>query len=286
MTEHFYLRFRLEPGMCGEDVRYLQEVLKASGFPEVPADGVFGAETTAAARELQIRQRVELFDSMTESMQPLPNTSRHGGGDLSALLNSDDPRVRAPFVSTPEVFESKEAYERFLRSDPSPILDNDVVNWKLLSRHMDANGLDVPPGEAWPKIEDWRFENTRVPPPGGGYCAIADAGGGRNTSITDLALYDDIRKQLPAGIGDERVAEATLRAMQDGIRTPEQMQQVVLANERIFVVGNIPGFRGVVDLNQSPLSPNDIQTQFAALERQHQTEREQPQQVRSGPLLV
>lgn len=286
MTEHFYLRFRLEPGMCGEDVRYLQEVLKASGFPEVPADGVFGAETTAAARELQIRQRVELFDSMTESMQPLPNTSRHGGGDLSALLNSDDPRVRAPFVSTPEVFESKEAYERFLRSDPSPILDNDVVNWKLLSRHMDANGLDVPPGGAWPKIEDWRFENTRVPPPGGGYCAIADAGGGRNTSITDLALYDDIRKQLPAGIGDERVAEATLRAMQDGIRTPEQMQQVVLANERIFVVGNIPGFRGVVDLNQSPLSPNDIQTQFAALERQQQTEREQPQQVRSGPMLV
>lgn len=277
MTEQFYLRFRLEPGMCGEDVRYLQEVLKASGFQEVPADGVFGAETTAAARELQIRQRVELFDSMTESMQPLPNTSRHGG---------DDPRVRAPFVSTPEVFESKEAYERFLRSDPSPILDNDVVNWKLLSRHMDANGLDVPPGGAWPKIEDWRFENTRVPPPGGGYCAIADAGGGRNTSITDLALYDDIRKQLPAGIGDERVAEATLRAMQDGIKTPEQMQQVVLANERIFVVGNIPGFRGVVDLNQSPLSPNEIQTQFAALERQQQTEREQPQQVRSGPMLV
>jgi peptidoglycan hydrolase-like protein with peptidoglycan-binding domain len=286
MTEDFYLRFRLEPGMCGEDVRYLQEVLKASGFKDVPADGVFDADTTAAARELQIRQRVELFDSMTEAMRPLPNTTLHGGRDLSALLNSDDPRVKAPFVSSPEVFESKDAYERFLRSEPSPILDAAVVDWKLLSLHMEANGLDVPPGGAWPKIEDWRFENTHVPPPGSPYCAIADASGGMSTAISDLALYDDIRKQLPASIGDERVAEATLRAMQDGIKTPEQMQQVVLTNDRIFVVGTVPGFRGVVDLNQPPLSPNEIGTQVAALERPQQTEREQPQQARSGAMLV
>ena len=282
MADEFYLRIPLLPGMCGEDVRYLQEVLKASGFKEVSADGAFGAETEAAARELQIRQRVELFDRMTESMQPLPNTTAHGGRDLPALLNSDDPNVKAPFVGSPEVFESKEAYERFLRSEPSPIRDADVVDWQLLAIHMEANGLDVPQGGPWPKSSDWRLENTEIPPPGSAYCAIADASGGERPAITNLALYAEIREKLPAEIGNERAAEATLRAVQDGIKTPEQLQDVVVANERIFVIGNIPGFRGVVDLNQPPLTSADIQTQFAAFEQRQQTERDQPQQVRGG----
>ena len=282
MADEFYLRFPLLPGMCGEDVRYLQEVLKASGFKEASADGAFGAETEAAARELQIRQRVELFDQMTESMRPLPNTTAYGGGDLSALLNSDDPNVKAPFVGSPEVFESGEAYERFLRSEPSPIRDADVVNWQLLAIHMEENGLDVPQGGPWPEISDWRLENTEIPPPGSAYCAMADASGGEHPAIANLALYDEIRKKLPTEIGDDRAAEATLRAIQDGIKTPEQLQDVVVVNERIFVVGNIPGFRGVVDLNQPPLPSTDIQTQFAALEQQKQTELGQPQQVRAG----
>ena len=269
MTEHFYLRFHLKPGMCGEDVRYLQEALKASGFQGVPADGVFGAETTSAARELQIRQRVDMFDLLTEPMRPLPNTSLHGGGDLSARLNSDDPRVKAPFADSPEVFESKDAYERFLRSDPSPILDEDVVDWGYLARHMEVKGIDPPQGGPWPKSEDWRFENTHIPPPGSPYCAVADAGGSTGSAIGaigDIALYDIIRHQLPPDIGDERAAEATLRAMQDGIKSPEQLEQVVVANDRIFAVGTTPGVRGVVDLNLPAPSMAEMATQFAALD--------------------
>jgi hypothetical protein len=285
MADEFYLRFDLRPGMCGEDVRYLQEVLKVSGFKDVPADGVFGAETVAAARELQIRQWVENFDALTEPMRPLPNTSAHGGMDLSPLLNSDNPNLKAPFVSSPEVFENKEAYERFLRSEPSPIRDADVVNWDLVDRQIKANGPDVPQGGPWPTPSEWRFENTEIPPPGSLHCGIAVAGGGERSAITNLALYDEIRNKLPAEIGNDRAAEATLRAIEGGIKTPEQLKDVEVANDRIFVAGNIPGFRGVVDLNQPPLPSTDIQTQFAAFQQREQTERDQPQQSRGGHSL-
>jgi hypothetical protein len=131
------------------------------------------------------------------------------------------------------------------------------------------------------------LKNTDIPPPESEpYCAVPMSDAGSGSSIGRLALYDEIRQRLPANIGDDRAAEATLSAMRDGITAPEKLQDVVVANDRIFVVGTIPGFRGVVDLNQPAQPANEVETQIAALERQRMSEREQPQPAKSAIVLA
>lgn len=275
MADDFYIRLPLRPDMCGDDVRYVQELLNKQGF-DVPVSGVFDAETVAAAKEVRIRSYLDRYDNGGTYGFPMDadTLERVFRGDQEAY----DKALRA---TEGRDFSTRQEYENYLRATPSP-LPNFLNSY-------DLNALQESiPSEQLP--EPMKGTNgllplalTEIAPPSSeSYCSIPMSDAGTGSSITNLALYEEVRKQLPAEIGNDRAAEATLRAIQDGIKTPEHLQDVVVANERIFVIGNIPGFRGVVDLNQPPLTSADIQTQFGAFEQRQQTERDQPQQVRGG----
>jgi hypothetical protein len=311
VADDFYIREPLKPGMCGVDVAYLQEGLRLVGY-DVPGDGVFDARTSAAWRELQIDNHLSTYEQWQDrSASDLAQYGKSVEDNLRGRFPDEESLQRRLEAESPWLFETKEKYERFLRSEPDPfgpaIVDGnavwDEINASSERRAKERLPTDYKPGDPYPPeteallqaSNDWYFRHltgsdenwtfpikaTEIAPPGSGpHCPMSDAGGG--PSITDLALYDEIRKKLPTEIGNDRAAEATLRAMQDGIKTPGQLQDVIIANDRIFVVGNIPGYRGVVDLNQPSLSSTDIQTQFAAFEQQQQTERDQPQQVRGA----
>ncbi len=291
MADDFYIRNPLRVGMCGDDVRYIQEVLNEKGF-DVPVSGVFDAETMTAARK-------ELTDFYLERYDEWPADTRTDSPEAMSRYNPGSPdfseRERDEvFLGDQEAYQkwgllqeswrfpSRDEFDEFLQSTPSPIPDFlYLFDAGHLQRGIPQAELPEPMKGAnnhFPEVK-----NTDIAPPSSEpYCSIPMSDAGTASSITNLALYDEVRKQLPAEIGDDRAAEATLRAVQDGIKTPQQLQDVVVANDRIFVIGSIPGFRGVVDLNQPPLPATDIQTQFAAFEQRQQTERDQPQQVRAG----
>ena len=267
MADDFYIRLPLRPDMCGDDVRYVQELLNTQGF-DVPVTGVFDAQTVAAAKEHRIRSYLDRYDDGGSYGFPTDTDT------LERMFRGDRQAYdKAQRANESWDFPSREAYEEYLRATPSPLpdflhaydvfaLQEGIPSERLPEPMKGTNGMFL-------------GELTETPPPSSEpYCAIpmSDSGGG--SAITRLALYDEIRKQLPAEIGDERAAEATLRAMQDGIKTPGQMQDVVVANDRIFVVGNVPGFRGVVDLSQPPLPAAEIGAQFASLEQNSQNERQ------------
>ncbi len=311
MADDFYIREPLKPGMCGLDVAYLQEGLRMEGY-DVPDHGVFDGRTSEAWRELQIDNRLSSYERWQDRRESDKAQYAQSMEDsLRGRFPDGEPLERRLRAESPWEFETKAEYERFLRSEPDPF-GPDIVNghevWSEINASSERRikeslptdrkaGDPYPPGaEALLQAsndwyfrhlkgtdENWTFpiEATELAPPGSGpHCPMSDAGSA--PSITNLALYEEVRKQLPAEIGNDRAAEATLRAIQDGIKTPEQLQDVVVANDRIFVVGNIPGFRGVVDLNQPPLPSTDIQAQFAAFEQRQLMEREQPQQARGG----
>jgi hypothetical protein len=291
MGDDFYIRNPLRVGMCGDDVRYIQEVLNTQGF-DVPVSGVFDAETMTAARK-------ELTDFYLERYDEWPPDYRTEYSGAMSRYNPESPdfseRERDEvFLGDQEAYEkwgllqeswrfsSRDEFEEFLQATPSPIPDFlYMFDAQRLQREIPYTELPEPMKDAKNSLPE--VKNTDIAPPSSEpYCSIPMSDAGTGSSITNLALYEEVRKQLPAEIGDDRAAEATLRALQDGIRTPEKLQDVVVANDRIFVIGTVPGFRGVVDLNQPPLPSTDIHTQFAAFEQRQQTERDQPQHVRAG----
>lgn len=63
----------------------------------------------------------------------------------------------------------------------------------------------------------------------------------------DAGYFNAIRNQLPASISDTKVAEVLLAAKMSGIQRADQVGDVLLRDDRIFVIGTTPGFRTVVD---------------------------------------
>ena len=234
MTTDFYLREPLLPGMCGEDVKFLQEGLRIAGYDDVAVTGWYDETTELAWRDLASRNGLE---------------GLHGDG-----VQHPNDIQKSVFGAIPGgTAETRERLDRY-------------EEW--IGGHPGAHG------SLWP------YRETDVAPPGSEGCnLISDAG--TDPAITNLALYEEVRKQLPVEIGNDRAAEATLRAMQDGIKSPEQLEQVVIFNDKIFAVGNVPGVRGVVNLNQPAPSMAEMATQFAALDSASQIALSPPQETRA-----
>lgn len=66
----------------------------------------------------------------------------------------------------------------------------------------------------------------------------------------DHRLYAAIRQSLPASVPDATVAHATLVAKQNGIDSAERLQQTVLRDNSVYLMGRVPGFRARLDLDQ------------------------------------
>ncbi|MGL6289489.1 MAG: peptidoglycan-binding domain-containing protein [Silanimonas sp.] len=292
MAGDFYIREPLLPGMCGEDVRYLQEGLRIAGFDRVDTNGVFDGRTEAAWRELQIENQLRRYD--------LPNHGVAAGAEASyaeaveanlrGRFPDEESLQRAVRANSPWQFDTRQDYENFLRSEPDPfgpgVMDADSV-WGEVNARLSAtidpamrrsaeSGVPVDPAvdalaatrDDWyfrhlsGSDENWTFpiENTDIAPPGSDSCLMSDA----SESLTPPALashplYAALRGQLPPDVGDGHVAELTVRAMQDGIASPDQLEQAVVSDRQVaFAVGKTPGFMGQVDLTRPPMSDEAV----------------------------
>lgn len=273
MAGEFYIREPLLPGMCGEDVRLFQEGLRASGFASVPENGVFGPETSAAWKEIFIATRLEDFDHGRD-YKPTQREQEF----LREQFPNDEDFARGMRAYAPETFSSRDAYESFLRSEPSPIPPgvssfswNDVHSYGF-SREIELGreaGAGMVPSQTW---NDWTddlrklkpgdsFRNTDIPPPGSDQCLIADAGKSlAPQEVTDHPLYASLRAKVPTEVSDLQVSELTLRALKDGITGPDRLGDVVVTDKRVFAEGTTPGFRGYIDLANPPMTPGELRS--------------------------
>lgn len=72
----------------------------------------------------------------------------------------------------------------------------------------------------------------------------------------DHAMFSTLRERMPPGATDDQVAVATARARQEGI-TPDRLERVAADpndQNRVWLMGSVPGFRTMVDLSQ-PVPP-------------------------------
>lgn len=294
MADEFYVREPLLPGMCGEDVRYLQEGLRIAGFDDVETSGVFDGRTEAAWRELQVTNLLGSYDARKNGMAPSYIASVEA--NLRGRYPDEESLQRAVRAQSPWEFDSKQDYEMFLRSEPNPlgpgVVDGDRI-WEGVNTSIEARinqgiSQDYQPGDPIdPAIEglaearnEWYFRHltgsdenwttpikaTDVAPPGSDSCLMSDAGEVlAPPALANHPLYAALRAQLPAEVGDGHVAELTVRAMKDGIASPDQLEQAVATDQRAFAVGKIPGFMGKVDLTQPPMSETDLRTAVSEL---------------------
>ena len=287
MAGEFYIRDPLLPGMCGEDVRLFQEGLRASGFDAVPENGVFGPETSAAWKEIFIAARLDDFDhgrayDPTQSEQAF----------LREQFPNDDDHERGVRAYSPEKFSSREEYESFLRSEPSPIPPGvSSFSWGEVHSHGFNRQLEtgMAPSQEWNDwTEDLRrlppgdsFRDTDVPPSGSEMCLVANAGESlAPRELADHPLYETLRAKVPPEIGDLQVSELTLRALKDGITGPDRLGDVVVTDRRVFAEGTTPGFRGVIDLTDPPMTQNELRSAMSELSLANATPTQDATQAR------
>jgi hypothetical protein len=102
----------------------------------------------------------------------------------------------------------------------------------------------------------------------------------------DRPLYDSLVAQLPEGTSREMAAHVLRQAKQDGIHKPEQIDQVLVKNERVFVAGKVPGCDSFTDLSQKPPPLEQTVQQIDALnqhkEQQQQYSQQQAQEQSRG----
>ena len=101
----------------------------------------------------------------------------------------------------------------------------------------------------------------------------------------DRSLYDALTPHLPEGTSREMAAKVVLDAKQSGIHRPNQIDQVLLGNNQVFVAGKTPGFDSLTDLSQKPPPLEQTVQRIDALnqhkEQQHQQYLQQQAQEQS-----
>lgn len=59
---------------------------------------------------------------------------------------------------------------------------------------------------------------------------------------------------MPAHVSDDVVAQSMLSAKKEGVRDTQTIDQVVIAGDRLFVTGKIPGQMRMTDMS-TPMQP-------------------------------
>ncbi len=104
-------------------------------------------------------------------------------------------------------------------------------------------------------------------------------------SAADQAMFARIRRDVPAHIGDEHVAQAMLSAKQAGIADAGKIDRVLMAGDELWVAGATPGFRAATDVSQpsAPMQDTVQQTQALNQQREQQLAMEIQQRQQEGP---
>lgn len=74
---------------------------------------------------------------------------------------------------------------------------------------------------------------------------------------------------MPATLSDDTVAAAVLAARRSGIDHAGQFDRAIIAGDRLWVVGTVPGFRAAVDLDTPAPPAHESARALQALEQDH-----------------
>ncbi|AXM14874.1 lytic enzyme [Xanthomonas oryzae pv. oryzae] len=100
-----------------------------------------------------------------------------------------------------------------------------------------------------------------------------------DASHPDHALHNALRSKLPSLISNETAAHVTLLAKQNGIDSPDKLQNVTVQDGKAFVMGTTPGFRAAVHLNQPAPTREQTSAQLLAGQSQQQQAQQEQQKV-------
>jgi len=98
---------------------------------------------------------------------------------------------------------------------------------------------------------------------------------------SDKAMFERIRTGTPASVADEAVVSAVTASKQRGIDQADKISAVAMDGNRLFVVGNTPGFRAMTDVSQPQpelqrgVEQLQTQNQQQSLDQQRQQSEEQ-----------
>ncbi|HDS1138125.1 TPA: peptidoglycan-binding protein [Stenotrophomonas maltophilia] len=94
--------------------------------------------------------------------------------------------------------------------------------------------------------------------------------GVESLSPRDAALFERIRQGVPGTVGDEHVMQAVLESKRNGIDDAARVDRVMMAGDRLWVAGLIPGERASVDTAQPARSMDDTVNDLSADNRQRE----------------
>ncbi len=94
--------------------------------------------------------------------------------------------------------------------------------------------------------------------------------GVESLSRRDAALFERIRQGVPGTVGDEHVMQAVLESKRNGIDDAARVDRVMMAGDRLWVAGLIPGERASVDTAQPARSMDDTVNDLSADNRQRE----------------
>jgi len=104
----------------------------------------------------------------------------------------------------------------------------------------------------------------------------------------DYPLFAALRRQLPQVLSDDVVAHAMVQAKQGGISRESQLNQAVLHNGQVFIVGHMPGDRAKVDVSGPVPSMDETLRRSQTLDQQMLAQQDawerQRQQIASHSL--
>lgn len=112
--------------------------------------------------------------------------------------------------------------------------------------------------------------------------------GMESLSPRDAALFERIRQGVPGTIGDEHVMQAVLESKRNGIDDAARVDRVMMAGDRLWVAGLIPGERASVDTAQPARSMEETVNDLAGdnRQREHQLTLESRQHENRGPSMA
>lgn len=112
--------------------------------------------------------------------------------------------------------------------------------------------------------------------------------GMESLSPRDAALFERIRQGVPGTIGDEHVMQAVLESKRNGIDDAARVDRVMMAGDRLWVAGLIPGERASVDTAQPARSMEETVNDLAGdnRQRERQLTLESRQHENRGPSMA
>lgn len=105
----------------------------------------------------------------------------------------------------------------------------------------------------------------------------------RHPEHRDHAFFELLKRNLPPGTSDEMVAHVLLEAKIGKVQGTNDVERIMVHEDRVFVMGKTPGFRTAVDLAQTPppiqetAQRSDAFDAERSLQRQHWMAQEQSQ---------